>query len=163
MVCPTHMTRQTPNAAPRAFLSAALVEYINRQYKRKVVESRTHRLNPSSLVSLLPTDTFPGPVAGIPRPAAEQVVPETSDLISFSKSSLVISKDPIETLQLIWTGKMGPALTHAKHAQLEKERRAAEERDAENKSDARSGEDEEGLLNKGLYVIRKGGQEFSAR
>lgn len=63
----------------------------------------------------------------------------------------------------MWTGKLGPVLSHAKHAQELEERRAAEERDAENKSDARSGEDDEGLLNKGIYAIKQRGQEISSR
>ena len=54
-------------------------------------------------------------------------------------------------------------MSHAKHAQEMEGRRAAEERDVENKSDARSGEDDEGLLNKGIYAIKQRGHEFSAR
>lgn len=127
------------------------------------MESKTHRLNPSSLVSLLPTDPFSGPVVGVPKSPVDSTVSETSDLIAFSKSSSVTSKDPIESLQLVWTGKLGPVLSHAKHAQELEERRAAEERDAENKSDARSGEDDEGLLNKGIYAIKQRGQEISSR
>jgi hypothetical protein len=93
----------------------------------------------------------------------ETVVQETSDLIAFSKSPSVISKDPVESLHLVWTGKMGPRLTHAKHTQELEDRRAAEERDAENKSDAKSGEDDEGGLNKRFFAIKQRGQEFSAR
>jgi hypothetical protein len=152
-----------PNAPIRASLNAVFVDHINRQFKRKIVESKTHRLNPSSLVNLLPTDPFSGPVVGVPRSPIDSTVNETSDLIAFSKSHCVASKDPIESLQLIWTGKLGPALSHAKHAQEIEERRAAEERDVENRSDARSGEDDEGLLNKSIYAIKQRGQGFSAR
>jgi hypothetical protein len=167
MTAPPHMTRQAAEGGPaRAFLSASLVEHINRQYKRKTVEAKSYRLpnlNPTSLVNLIPTDPFSGPAGGGNRSNTEVIIPATSDLIAFSKSSCVISKDPIESLQLVWTGKMGPVLSHARQAMAIEERRLAEERDAENKSDARSGEDEEGLLNKGLFAIRRGGQEISAR
>jgi hypothetical protein len=161
------MTSQSSQTGPaQAFLSAALVNHINRQYQRKTVEAKSYRiptLKPASLVHLIPTDPFSGPVVGSSRHTTETAVQETSDLIAFSKSPSVISKDPVESLHLVWTGKMGPQLMHAKHTQEVEDRRAAEERDAENKSDAKSGEDEEGGLNKRFFAIKQRGQEFSAR
>ncbi|KIM25568.1 hypothetical protein M408DRAFT_331115 [Serendipita vermifera MAFF 305830] len=170
LVSPEHLAFADQNGTPRAFLSAALVDYINRQYKRKTVEVKPYRLpalKPASLVNLLPTDPFSGPVAGGSKSAPETVVVETSDLIAFSKSSSVISKDPVESLHLVWTGRMGPRLAHAKHTQEIEDRRAAEERDAENKSDAKSGEDEDRFpkqgLSAGLSAIKQRSQGISAR
>jgi hypothetical protein len=161
------MTLHSSHIGPsQAFLSAALVNHINHQYKRKMAEAKPYRiptLKPASLVHLIPTDPFSGPVVGSGKHTADTIVQETSDLIAFSKSPSVISKDPVESLHLVWTGKMGPELTHARHAQEVEDRRAAEERDAENKSDAKSGEDEEGGLNKRFFAIKQRGQEFSAR
>ncbi|CAG7848712.1 SubName: Full=Related to SIN3 protein-binding protein STB2 {ECO:0000313/EMBL:CCA69064.1} [Serendipita indica DSM 11827] len=164
---PAHMTRLGPSGVPRAYLSAALIDHINRQHKRKTVEAKSYRIGigplaaPNALASLIPSSE--SMMAGSSKSAPDAVAPETSDLIAFVKSPSVISKDPIESLQLIWTGKLGPGLTHAKQAQEVEEKRLAEERDAENKSDAKSGEDEESMLGKGFSVLRQTGQEITAR
>lgn len=166
LVSPEHLIIRDQNGVHRAFLSATLVDYINRLYKRKTIEAKSYRLptlKPASIVNLLPTDPFSGPVVGGGKHTMETIVPETSDLIAFSKSTSVISKDPVESLNLVWTGRMGPRLTQAKQTLAIQERRAAEERDAENKSDAKSAEDDEGLLGKKILQIKQRGQEFSAR
>ncbi|KAG8804735.1 hypothetical protein FRC20_003849 [Serendipita sp. 405] len=166
IVSPAHLTRTGSTGFPQAFLSAALVDHINRQYKRKTTESKPAfiALGEKTLATLRPSESlsmnFSSSIVGSSRTAQETVVRETSDLISFTKSQSVISKDPIESLQFVWTGKMGPGLLHAKHAQEIEERMRAEERDLENKSDARSGEDDEGVIGKGISALR---QEISSR
>lgn len=173
-ICPTHIAAprvppSQPKGLPRTFLSAAFIDHINREYKRKTVESKASRIPNLNLnpINLLPAESFASsPVVGSKsgissgiKGTTEAVVAETSDLGSFSRSTSVVSKDPIESLQLVWTGKMGPSLTYAKQLQEMGQRRAAEEkereRDAENKSDARSGEDDESLLKQGIFAIKQ--------
>ncbi|KAG8814770.1 hypothetical protein FRC17_000976, partial [Serendipita sp. 399] len=164
LVSPAHLTRPGPTGNPQAFLTASLINHINGQYKRKTTESKPSliALGEKTLATLRPSEslTFPSSIVGSTRMAPESVVRETSDLIAFTKSQSVISKDPIESLQFVWTGKMGPGLLHAKHAQEMEERIRAEERDLENKSDARSGDDDERVIGKGISALR---QEISAR
>lgn len=155
------MTRLSASPGPPAsYLTAHFVEYINRLYRRKMVEGtkpyRITNLNPTALVNLLPTETFSSQGGPSARTTAEAVITETSDLNSFSKSSVVISKDPIETLQLVWTGKIGPMI----QARLTQEQEVrVDQRDAGNRSDTRSGDDEDRLFGRPRTAL----QGISAR
>lgn len=181
-ICPAHInTSRTHStgqgsAPARAFLNAAFVDHINREYKRKTVESKTSRIPNLNPINLLPTDSLSsiasspvvssigsiGNIAAIGsgKTPVEAIVAETSDLSSFSRSTSVVSKDPIESLQLVWTGKMGPSLSHAKHLHEMEQRRTTEEREREkereHKSDHKSGDDEEGLFGKrGIRALKQ--------
>jgi hypothetical protein len=155
-------------------LNAAFVDHINREYKRKTVESKSSRIPNLNPINLLPTDSLSSiassPVVssigsniaaiGSNKATIEAIVAETSDLSAFSRSTSVVSKDPIESLQLVWTGKMGPNLTHAKQLYELELRRATEEREKEkereHKSDHKSGDDEDGLFAKrGIWALRQ--------
>jgi hypothetical protein len=112
-------------------------------------------LNTSTFTSLLPNETFSPTGIGGP------LLTETANLEEFVKSSAVVigSKEAIESLQAVWTGRKGPSLIAAEGGADD------EKRDGFTTPGGVEDEDEDRLFNlmHPFTALKQKGQDISAR
>ena len=112
-------------------------------------------MNTTALTNLLPNETFSPTGIGGP------LLAETTNLEGFVKSSAVVigSKEAIESLQAVWTGRKGPGLIAAEGGADD------ERRDGLITPGGLEDEDEDRLFNlmHPFTALRQKGQDISAR
>lgn len=113
------------------FLNSITVDQISRQYRSHQAASNKGLKPMVVLPGYFTTDTFAA------RNAPAPLLQETANLEEFAGSSAVDSKEAIESLAMIWTGKVGPSIMAEREREGEEDSvmKWSEERDARSSDD----------------------------